>query len=38
VEKVRNIAAFEPIMNSLSVMARSHPDDKHLLVTALKEK
>ena len=35
---MKNIAEFEVMMNELTVMARSRPEDKYLLVTALKEK
>lgn len=38
VEIVKDITKFEPIMDELTVMARSRPEDKFLLVTALKEK
>lgn len=37
VEKVRNLEKFQEIEPHLFVIARSHPLDKYLLVTALKE-
>ncbi len=35
---MKDIHKFEDIMDELTVMARSRPEDKYLLVTALKEK
>ena len=36
-EGVKNVAAFKAIHHKLKVLARSRPEDKYLLVTALKE-
>ena len=36
-EKVKNLAEFKKIWPELNVLARSRPDDKYLLVSALRE-
>jgi Ca2+ transporting ATPase len=36
-EGVKNLEAFKAIQKNLSVLARSRPEDKYLLVTGLKE-
>ena len=36
-EGVKNMDAFKPLHRKLRVLARSRPEDKYLLVTALKE-
>jgi hypothetical protein len=37
IEKVRNLKEFKKMEPKLVVLARSRPEDKYLLVTALKE-